>query len=93
MKRALVLGGGGLAGIAWEIGLLAGPDEAGLRLRDADLLVGTSAGSAVATQLASGLPLAELLARQVDPAIRRPTAEAGRRQGAALAAEVAAFWG
>jgi NTE family protein len=72
MGHALVLGGGGVAGIAWEIGLLAGLDEAGLALRDADLVVGTSAGSAVAAQLVSGLPLAELLARQVDPAKQAP---------------------
>ena len=72
MGHALVLGGGGVAGIAWEIGLLAGLDEAGLPVRDADLVVGTSAGSAVAAQLASGLPLAELLARQVDPAKQAP---------------------
>jgi NTE family protein len=72
MGHALVLGGGGLAGIAWEIGLLAGLDEAGVALRDADLVVGTSAGSAVAAQLASGLPLPELLARQTDPAKQSP---------------------
>ncbi|QUQ63382.1 patatin-like phospholipase family protein [Kutzneria sp. CA-103260] len=72
MGHALVLGGGGVAGIAWEIGLLAGLDEAGVTVRDADLVVGTSAGSAVAAQLASGLPLAELLARQVDPAKQAP---------------------
>jgi NTE family protein len=72
MRRALVLGGGGLAGIAWEIGLLTGLEEAGVTVRDADLVVGTSAGSAVAAQLAGGLPLAELLARQVDPAKQTP---------------------
>ncbi len=77
MGHALVLGGGGLAGIAWEIGLLAGLDEASprnstLALRDADLVIGTSAGSAVAAQLASGLPLPELLARQTDPAKQSP---------------------
>ena len=68
MTHALVLGGGGLAGIAWEIGLLAGLEDEGARPRTAELLIGTSAGSTVAAQLASGLPLAELLARQVDPA-------------------------
>jgi NTE family protein len=72
MGQALVLGGGGVAGIAWEIGLLAGLDEAGLALRQADLVIGTSAGSAVAAQLVSGLPLTELLARQVDPAKQTP---------------------
>jgi NTE family protein len=48
-KRALVLAGGGLAGIAWETGVL----------------LGTSAGSTVAAQLGSGLPLDELFARQI----------------------------
>jgi NTE family protein len=45
--RALVLGGGGLAGIAWEIGVLHGLLEAGVNVLDVDLVVGTSAGSAV----------------------------------------------
>jgi len=72
MGHALVLGGGGVAGIAWEIGLLAGLDKAGVALREAGLIVGTSAGSAVAAQLVSGLPLTELLARQVDPAKQAP---------------------
>lgn len=70
MGHALVLGGGGVAGIAWEIGLLAGLE--GIGLREADLVVGTSAGSAVAAQLVSGLPMDELLARQTDPAKQAP---------------------
>ncbi|EWM18159.1 patatin-like phospholipase family protein [Kutzneria sp. 744] len=70
MGHALVLGGGGVAGIAWEIGLLAGLE--GIGLREADLIVGTSAGSAVAAQLVSGLPMDELLARQTDPAKQAP---------------------
>lgn len=52
--RALVLGGGGPVGIAWETGLAAGLAEAGINLGDADLIVGTSAGSAVGAQLAMG---------------------------------------
>ncbi|HTK08692.1 MAG TPA: patatin-like phospholipase family protein [Ktedonobacteraceae bacterium] len=68
--RALVLGGGGVAGIAWETGLLVGLAEAGIDLRDADLFVGTSAGSTVAAQLTSGLTLDELFQRQVDPALQ-----------------------
>ena len=68
-KLALVLGGGGVAGIAWETGVLRGiadeaPDTAAALL-GADVLVGTSAGSAVAAQLGSGLSLDELFARQV----------------------------
>lgn len=67
--RALVLGGGGVAGIAWETGILLGiADEssaAAQALLESDLLLGTSAGSAVVAQLGSGLSLAELFARQV----------------------------
>jgi NTE family protein len=65
----LVLAGGGLAGIAWETGMLLGiADEApggATALMDADVLLGTSAGSAVAAQIAGGISLAELFARQV----------------------------
>ncbi|MGB0437235.1 MAG: patatin-like phospholipase family protein [Mycobacterium sp.] len=68
-RRALVLAGGGLAGIAWETGLLLGiSDEvpvAGQALLGSDVLLGTSAGSAVAAQIGSGASLEELFARQV----------------------------
>lgn len=68
-RRALVLAGGGLAGIAWETGILCGiADEspaAARLLLDSDVLIGTSAGSAVAAQISSGRPLEELFARQV----------------------------
>jgi NTE family protein len=70
--QALVLGGGGVAGIAWTTGLLVGLAEHGQDLTGADLLVGTSAGSVVAAQVASGRPLAELYARQADPAQQTP---------------------
>jgi NTE family protein len=50
----LVLGGGGVTGVAWEIGLLRGLAEQGVDLSSADLFVGTSAGSVVAAQLTSG---------------------------------------
>jgi NTE family protein len=66
--HALVLGGGGVAGIAWTTGLLFGLSEHGVDLRTAELIVGTSAGSAVAAQLGSTLSLNELFDRQVDPA-------------------------
>jgi NTE family protein len=62
---AVVLGGGGVTGVAWETGILAGLSAAGLDLSGAELLVGTSAGAAVAAQLASGTPLATLLERQL----------------------------
>lgn len=54
MTRALVLGGGGPVGIAWESGLAAGLAEAGVNIGEADLIIGTSAGSAVGAQLAMG---------------------------------------
>jgi NTE family protein len=76
--HALVLGGGGVAGIAWTTGLLTGLAAAGSDVTGADLVIGTSAGAAVAAQLGSGLPLGELLARQTDPA----------RQAAEIPAEV-----
>jgi NTE family protein len=60
-ERALVLGGGGSAGNAWEIGVIAGLFEAGLDVTEADLIIGTSAGSTVAAQITSATP-AELLA-------------------------------
>ena len=62
---ALVLGGGGVTGVAWETGVLAGLAEAGLDLSGAELLVGTSAGAAVAAQVASGMSLRELYERQL----------------------------
>ena len=59
MKRALVLGGGGPVGIAWHHGLVIGLREEGIELRDADIIVGTSAGSLVGTRLADGQDLAQ----------------------------------
>ncbi|MFF0791639.1 patatin-like phospholipase family protein [Streptomyces spiralis] len=70
MSEALVLGGGGVGGIAWITGLLAGLADAGRDVTGAGLVVGTSAGAAVAAQLGSGLTLEELYARQVDPALQ-----------------------
>jgi NTE family protein len=62
VTRALVLGGGGPVGIAWEAGLVAGLVEAGIDLSQADLIVGTSAGSVVGAQLAMGLTPAAVVA-------------------------------
>ncbi|HEY3010288.1 MAG TPA: patatin-like phospholipase family protein [Micromonosporaceae bacterium] len=63
--RALVLGGGGVTGVAWEIGVLAGLAADGVDLSTADLVVGTSAGSVVGAQLRSGVPAEEMYQRQL----------------------------
>lgn len=60
---ALVLGGGGAAGNAWLIGIIAGLAEAGADLTAAaDLVIGTSAGATAAAQVRSGMSAAGLLA-------------------------------
>jgi NTE family protein len=71
-ERALVLGGGGSAGNAWEIGVIAGLGDAGLDVTEADLIIGTSAGSTVAAQITSATP-AELLAAILTAAPRQRT--------------------
>ncbi|MFI6406291.1 patatin-like phospholipase family protein [Streptomyces sp. NPDC050548] len=62
--KALVLGGGGISGIGWMAGMLYGLGEAGVDLGDADVVIGTSAGSAVGAQLTAGT-LKELYERQL----------------------------
>lgn len=71
-RRGLVLGGGGVAGVAWQTGLLTGLREGGVDVSEADVMVGTSAGATVAAQITSGTSLGELLDRQVDPALQPP---------------------
>src|SRR5258708_39822529 len=69
MKRALVLAGGGVVGIAWELGVLRGIQDIDPDLESslvaADVIVGTSAGSAVAGQITSGTALEDLYAAQL----------------------------
>ena len=66
-SKALVLSGGGITGIAWEIGLLLGLEEGGVDVTAVDLIVGTSAGSSVGAQITSGLSLEELYQLQLVP--------------------------
>ena len=63
-ERALVLGGGGSAGNAWVIGVIAGLADAGLDVTTADLTIGTSSGSTTAVQIAGATP-SELYAATV----------------------------
>lgn len=72
---ALVLGGGGITGIAWQLGLLSGLARAGVDLTTAEVVVGTSAGSLVGAQITSGADLEELYAAQ----LREPTGERADR--------------
>ena len=64
-RRALVLGCGGVAGGAWSIAALHHLEQQlNWDARDADILIGTSAGAVLATLLGSGVSVAQLLACQ-----------------------------
>ena len=68
----LVLGAGGIAGGAWHAGVLAGLAEVtGWDPRDADVVVGTSAGSVTGATLRAGLPAADLYASATGAAMSR----------------------
>jgi NTE family protein len=91
MGRALVLGAGGITGVAWELGMLCGLRDHGVELAGADLIVGTSAGAIVGTQLATGVDPEERFAAQLLP----PDGEAaaGLGTGAMLRLALAAVAG
>lgn len=74
-RTALVLGGGGITGIAWELGVLKGLADRGVDLTAASRVVGTSAGSFVGAQITSSRPLTELYDEQLTP----PDPEIGAR--------------
>jgi NTE family protein len=82
--RALVLGGGGVTGVAWELGLLAGLVEEGVDITHPDVLVGTSAGAAVAGIIAGGL-----LRERYEAQLQGPGDEIPERLGLGLLAR----WG
>ena len=75
-SRALVLGGGGPVGIAWETGLLAGLAESGADVSGADWILGTSAGSVAGALLATGRTPAALLEAEFANAARAKEAQA-----------------
>jgi len=69
-RVGLVLGGGGLTGTAFHAGVIAGlADAVGWDARDAEVLVGTSAGSISSILLRSGLPPADFVARMTGRAL------------------------
>lgn len=80
-RTALVLGGGGSAGNAWLIGVIAGLHDSGVDLAGADLIVGTSAGATAAAQITGADPgdlFADVLASE---ALLASTRSPGRRPG------------
>jgi NTE family protein len=79
-ERALVLGGGGSTGNAWLIGVIAGLFDAGLDVTEADLVIGTSAGSTAAAQIAGATPT-ELLAAILAAAPQQRTSPVGSDGG------------
>lgn len=66
-NNTLVLGGGGVTGIAWMTGLLHGLEIQGLDLKKFDRIIGTSAGATVAAQISTNCPLEYLYLHQVNP--------------------------
>jgi NTE family protein len=65
VRRGLVLGAGGVLGASWTVGALAAvQEELGWDPREAEVLVGTSAGSVLASALSCGVSVDDLLAHQ-----------------------------
>jgi NTE family protein len=88
-RTGLVLGGGGITGIAWEIGLLKGLRDAGVDVTGADTVIGTSAGSVVGAGLTSDEDLDDLYAEQTTPAPPEHGAQFGPRAQVTLLALLA----
>ncbi|MGO4201423.1 patatin-like phospholipase family protein [Rhodococcus sp. TAF43] len=66
LSRGLVIGCGGTLGAAWTVAaLVAVRDALGWDPRDADVLMGTSAGAELVTMLGSGIGVDEILAVQL----------------------------
>lgn len=72
-KKAIILGGGGHFGIAWELGYLRGLDEASVPIREVDIVVGTSAGSQVGTIVTSNKDWDLIWKEQIEKEIHEVT--------------------
>jgi NTE family protein len=81
---AIALSGGGERVVAWEVGVLAGLADAGLDAREAEVVLGTSAGALVAARAAAGIDPREDAAR-----VRASPTRAG---GSGAFAALAAAW-
>ena len=66
-KRAIVIGGGGVLGGTWAVGALSALEQSqGFSINEVDLLVGTSAGSVLASLMARGVTTDELIQHYSD---------------------------
>jgi len=74
-ERALVFGGGGTVGVAWQLGLAAGLGDGGVDVTSADFILGTSAGAFAGAQLTCWPDAAALAQAQI---------ALGRRESAQL---------
>jgi NTE family protein len=89
----LVLGGGGVLGEAWMMGVLAGiEDAAGLDLRRCEYFVGTSAGAIVAAHLVAGNPPRRPSSMGAELELSGPHAVNGLAAAALQAARRAGAW-
>jgi NTE family protein len=94
----LVLGGGGVLGEAWMMGVLGGIEDAtGLDLRQCEYFVGTSAGAIVSAELAAGRsprrPRSLPKSAEAAPALPAPVEPANRlAEAGAVAARRAGSW-
>jgi len=86
VKRALVLGAGGAVGLAWECGVIGGLYDGGVDVRDADLIIGTSAGAVAGAHLASGVDPGDVEARHRDAVARTRSGHPARRDVKAMQA-------
>jgi NTE family protein len=91
-ERAVVLAGAGAAGNAWELGLIAGLYDAGVDVTDADLVIGTSAGSTAAAQITGRTRPPELYAAILAEVHRPPDAASSGRRGPDLSASSYLAW-
>lgn len=88
MKRGLILGGGGVLGLAWEIGVLHGLVFAGIDLLASDEVIGTSAGAFAGAAMLDERGIAWAYQRQLSAGVQEvpgaSTAEAIRTLSAIL---------
>jgi NTE family protein len=92
MSFALALAGGGERVVAWEIGVLAGLADGGLDAREAEAVLGTSAGALVAARVAAQIDPREDAARVRASPARGGRAHGGDAGGAQAFAALAAAW-